>query len=126
PRRPLRPGAARRGAGLVRPPRQGRRRDLPPLTRSPRRGPAAADTIEDSPQHRCGNWLREEVVHPGGETGLSIRLPGISRGPDHVQVTAALALTFPDGLDDLVAVELGQMNIEEKGIEDRGLDRGER
>lgn len=63
--------------------------------------------------------LAEVVVHPRGQTGLSIRLPGSRRRRDHIEVPAGFALAFPDGLDDLEAVEVGQMYIEEEHIKGR-------
>src|SRR4051812_25227157 len=73
--------------------------------------------VESGQKQVPTDGLRDEVVHPCRQAAVAIFRARARRDGDHPKVTAASAFPRADTTDDLEAVELGHVEIEQQRVE---------
>src|ERR1700693_1926602 len=77
---------------------------------------SSEDPVDSRQQVGGTDWLGLEIIHAGCETALAIFSPGARRQGNDGQVSPRGQLPLPNCLNDLEAVQLRHVNVQEQQV----------
>ena len=88
--------------------------------------PGGDHSVDRRPQVGGPDRLGQEVVHAGRQAPLAVFLPRARRQGDDGQMAPRGPLPLPDRLDDLEAVQLRHVDVQEQQVEGALFRQGQR